>query len=147
ATLLALMGANDEDDPWITGAASENRRGERDLSRRTFPSQSIRIGNTWYSYARVEPFATGLSMAVDLSNALRSGSPTKAIRGMFDSVVGQMKSKTFLSGVGDLLTALESEDSADKIARWSASFAVSWVPNLVRSTGRSFQESYPDRAV
>ena len=52
--------------PFITGAAAgQNRKGERDEQYRNAPPMSIRIGDTWHSYARVEPFATALGSMVN----------------------------------------------------------------------------------
>ncbi|MHC4715194.1 MAG: hypothetical protein ACYTAN_18310, partial [Planctomycetota bacterium] len=39
---------NDPDEPWITGAATAARYNTRQQAYRTFPPQSIKIGETWY---------------------------------------------------------------------------------------------------
>lgn len=144
--VLALLG-NDEDDPWITGTVSEYDRGGRRLSRRTYPSQSIKIGDTWYSYARIEPFATTVGTIVDWLGAIKSGQVKRIVSTPLTSLVGQVKNKTFLSGLSDFLRALEGEAPEEKLARWAASFATSWIPNLARSTGRATQDVYPERGV
>jgi hypothetical protein len=144
--VLALWD-NDPEEPWITGAVSETQYGPRRTSRRTFPSSSIRIRDKWYSYARLEPFATTLGLTVDWIQAFKSGDPEIMLKTPFESIVGQLKNKTFLSGIGDLLNALDSTAPAEKFARWAASFATSWVPNIVRSAGRAKQEVFPYRGI
>lgn len=146
AAVLALM-SNDPEDPWITGAASEFKYGKRTLARRTYPSQSIKIGGRWISYARLEPFSTMLAIDVDGLNALHSGDPNKVAEFAFEDIVGQVKNKTFLSGIGDLMEALESENTAKGIVRYASNFGVSWLPNIARGTGRAFQSEYAYRGV
>lgn len=147
----AIMGMMDDDSPWITGASTPSRQiGERTMAQRTYPLQSIRIPftDTWVSYSRVEPFATSLGLIVDSVKALRSGGSNQVPQGVWESVRNQISSKTFLQGVGDMIEAFDSgQGSEDKLARWASSFVVSWVPNVIRGTGRATQETYPERGV
>jgi len=94
---------------------------------------SVRFGDQWYSYSRIEPFATTVGLTVDWLNALRSGDPEKTVKLPFNSLVGQARDKTFLSGVGDIIEALELDDPVNSLSKWASNFATSWVPNLVRS--------------
>lgn len=146
--LLALM-QNDDDDPWITGASVEREsRGKRDLAYRTTPPQSIKIGDKWYSYNRLEPFASTLSLIVDMLQSLRYGDNNEKLWAPIQSLLGQVKSKSFLSGMGDILDVIEGPEGApDKLARWASSFAVSWIPNTIRSGGRSAQDEIKERGV
>ena len=145
AAVLALLD-NDPDDPWITGAESELDSTSRQVSYRTHPSQSVRIGGKWYSYSRLEPFATSLGLTVDWVNGIRSGEPKKQLSAVPKSLVSQMKNKTFLSGIGDLMKAVEGE-SGSFAAKWASSFTTSWVPNVVRSAGRESDDTYMNRSV
>ena len=146
--VMALMGNDDEDErPRITGADTQSETGPRELSQRTYPPQSIRIGNHWYSYGRIEPFATVLASTVDLVRAVQSGDTERMIKTPFSSLVGQITEKTFLSGVSDLFEVVKSQDRADAAAKWAANFAVSWVPNIVRTAGRAMDETIPERGV
>lgn len=148
SVMLWLYGSRDPDDPWITGAAKARRAGERELAYRTAPPQSIRLGGKWYSYARIEPFATTLSSLVDIIDSIQRGEGTaKMMASAFDSVVGQMKNKTFLSGIGDIVRALEAQQPSDKLAQWLSRFSVSWVPNIVRSAARARRSFIPERRV
>ena len=147
SVFLALL-SNDPDDPFITGAVEEYKRGPREQARRTYPPQSIRLPDgSWWSYARIEPFATALALMVDFTNAFRSGDVKRIATVPITSVVGQVKNKTFMQGLGDFFRTFESPDVSAAMARWSSSFLVSWVPNIVRSAGRSTRDVYPERAV
>lgn len=138
---------NEPADPWITGTSAGAGFGGRLTARRTFPEQSIKIRDKWYSYARLEPFSTVLAATIDGIRAFQAADPGATLNVLFGSLVGQVRNKTFMSGIGDLLNALDSTENTEKFARWAGSFAVSWVPNIVRSTGRSAQGTYPYRGV
>lgn len=144
--VLALL-SNDPDDPWITGAADELQKGPRELARRAFPTQSVKIGGRWYSYSRVEPFATALALAVDITDGLRGRKGVRAITTPLYSLIGQIRSKTFLSGISDIVEAVDSEKPEQAIAKWASSFAISWMPNIVRSGARAAQDTFPNRRV
>lgn len=145
AMVLALMNWTDPDDPWITGSAGEYNFESREVGYRTRPTQSVKIGDQWYSYSRLEPFATVLGMTIDWINGFRKGDdiPNTAI----ESLVGQAKNKTFLNGVADVLKALEADKPADQAAQWVSNFATSWVPNAARSAAREADDTYMNRRV
>ena len=142
---LALLG-NDDDDPWITGTKQVWGK-KREIGYRTFPPASIKIGGQWYSYARLEPFATVLGLTVDWTSALKSGSAKRVAKTPFDSLIGQMGTKTFLSGVGSLVEAADSQSPAEGTAKWASNFTTSWVPNVVRSGAREADSEYMNRRI
>ncbi|MHC4621126.1 MAG: hypothetical protein ACYTEQ_25550, partial [Planctomycetota bacterium] len=137
----------DPDEPWITGAATAARYNTRQQAYRTFPPQSIKIGETWYSYSRVEPMATWLSLAVDVADALKSDRPMEAFVKPFDNLAGQIQNKTFMQGIGDIVEVFDRGFNLDELGRFSSSFAVSWVPNLIRNVGDNRYEYVPERGV
>jgi len=146
AAVGALM-SNDEDDPWITGAAKYIEKGPREFAYRGGPQpQSIKIGGEWYSYARLEPFATAVALTVDFTNAMKSGDVTRTADPV-NSIVQQMKDKTFLRGIGDLMRMTEPGQTLENVAKFASNFAASWVPNLIRSGLRSAEEKIPERGV
>jgi hypothetical protein len=146
SAVLWLMD-NDPDEPWITGAASAAKYNTRTQAYRTFPPQSVKIGDAWYSYARVEPLATWLSLAVDVAGALNSDRKMEAFVEPFNNLAGQIQNKTFMQGIGDIAEMFDRGFDFDALARWASSFVVSWVPNLVRSMGDNRSEFVPERGV
>ncbi|WP_038164968.1 hypothetical protein [Verrucomicrobium sp. BvORR106] len=98
--IRGVLGDHEDDDdlPYLTGSApwQPGKTGERELGYRTVPAQSIRIGDQWYSYARIEPFASALTTMVD---AAKSDDLTTFL----STTVGQLKDKTFLSGISDMM--------------------------------------------
>jgi hypothetical protein len=144
--VVLLLMSSDDDDPWITGAADEMDPARQELARRTHPTQSIRIGDTWVSYSRLEPFATTISQTVDWLKGLRSGSPAAATAAPVQALMGAVADKTFISGLGDIVKVVQSEDPS-KAATWASRFALSWIPNAFRAGGRASQAMIPERGV
>ena len=146
AVILVLLD-NDPEDPWITGSLPEFRRETRAEAQRTFHPQSVKIGGQWWSYSRVEPFATTLGMTIDWINAIRSGSPERMAKDPLKSLFGQINNKTFLTGISDLLQVVTADEPAEAAARWASNFGAAWMPNIVRTVGRAGREHYPYRGV
>jgi hypothetical protein len=138
--LAYALFSNDPDDPWITGAAGQGEYAKRNTAYRTHPPQSIKIGGTWYSYERLDPFAVMLATTVDWVNTLRSGQATTGKKAFVPvkSLYTQMKNKTYLQGIGDLIEAGERPDS--KVAAWGSNFTSSWMPNIFRQPRRELRE-------
>jgi hypothetical protein len=142
-------GEGDEEEPaepWLTGtSASYANRGEIGLQRRAYPALSVRIGDTWYSYARIEPMASMLGLSVDLIEEVRAaeaGKPTEeALGSAWGRILNLTKEKTFFKGIGDLVRAIEYESTAINMAQ---DFVTSWVPNFIRSAARSSDDAFRD---
>jgi hypothetical protein len=146
-----LAGLMDDDEPMITGSAARES-GKREGQYRTAPPYSVRIGDSWYSYRRIEPFGTSLSSTVDLIEAYkRADTPEKKMSALAGAVTGVGKAaldKTFLKGLGDLVTALSNQSGTGKeAAKWASDFAVSFVPNIVRQPMAAADSTLRDRSV
>lgn len=144
--VLMLMDQDDE-DPWITGAEEASTPKKRAASDRSIPAMSIKIGDTRYSYSRIEPFATALALAVDLANAIKTGDTKRIASVPIDSILGQISEKTFLRGLSDMIDIAQSERRIEEASKWASGFAASWIPNYVRATARAFDDTVPERSV
>lgn len=149
--MAALMGATAEDEkngPRITGTIpyAASGRSEREFAQGIVPTQSIRIGGKWYSYSRIEPFATALAMTVDLINDTRSaesgGGADYAIKKLHAHLVGQVKDKTFFKGLSDLLEVL---DRPAQVATIPAEIAAGFVPSFAKGIMRAADERVRER--
>ncbi len=147
AALWSLVGGGD-DDGRITGSRPRNP-ALASLENRTAPPMSIKVGDRWVSYARIEPFATTFAMVVDGIRAAKtardSGAFQAAMGSLGNSLLNQLQDKTFLKGVADIVDAIENrnEDGAG-LGRWSANFLSSWVPALVRQGQAQASPSLPE---
>lgn len=149
--LRGLVEPPEGDDlPTMTGTIpiKGGSRGQRDLAYRTAPPMSVRIGDTWYSYARIEPFATALGVMVDGLNEIKAakngGDYANATGRLINHLTAQMGDKTFARGIGDLLNAIEDGSSA---LDWAGNFATSWVPNLIRAGAKEADDSIREQKV
>ena len=148
AALLTAAVGGDDDEPWITGATSPDR-GEREMQYRQAPPMSVRVGDSWVSYARIEPFATVLGTMVDtIKRAKRSGSMAEGVASVTESLKNQVEDKTFLQGLSDIFAMLDKQGSANqKAAQWASGFATSWVPNIIRQPTRATDPMLRERRI
>jgi hypothetical protein len=144
--MALIWGGVDDDDPWITGAAVMTDKAARDVAYRTFPPMSIRIGDKWVSYDKIEPFATATAFTVDAVRGLKGGAPLSEVA--FSSFQ-QIKNKSYLDGLGDAVDAVQGIGAGETGAfeEYIGKFASSFVPNLYRQTVSSADPTIPDRRV
>ena len=156
--MMVLMALTDDDEPWITGSEVDVTRGRQRYAtgrEGELPPQSVRFpfSDKWFSYARVEPFATATALTIDMIKTMKhgvDGNYEKALQDIAKGLYGQVTEKTFIRGIGELTEALE-ETFAGRVTQgvggYASNFAVSFVPNIIRSTARATQESMPERTV
>lgn len=126
-------------DDRITGAAPSDPKKSRLLYADGWKPYSIKIGDTYYSYRRLDPFSTTIGVAADLatlpegmSERQRRDKVTLAVA----SIMGNLANKTWLSGVSDVVGALaDPERSADNLTQRLVGSLL--VPNLVAGTART----------
>lgn len=152
ALYFALSGLvkPDEDDedgrPRLTGSSEwkSTKRGERDNQFAVMAPQSIRIGNTVFTYRRWEPFATALASIADMSREIdREGGFTPAVLSKWLSgFKDQAKDKTFLQGISSLIQAIEDPDRF--MERTTSNIVTGFVPNIIRQPIRSVDGNIRD---
>ncbi len=146
AGILYSFTAPPDDDEWpiLTGTISGSPNEKR-FRMLNIPPQSIRIGNRWYSYARLEPFSNALTLTVDALTALHN---VKAGRGLttddMSKVLSLVKDKTYLQTIGDLMRGIENPEEWVAL---SQNFSSSWVPNLLKQAIRATDPIQRDNRV
>jgi hypothetical protein len=131
-------------DDTVTGSYPKDAAKRNAMIAAGVPEYSIRIGDTYYSYARVEPLATIMASAVDGINAVRdyvskpSYDSKKEKQLVVDVVSGVTKnivSKTYLEGISGVLQAIHDPE------RYGGSFINGFagllVPSIVAAPARS----------
>jgi hypothetical protein len=131
-------------DDTVTGSYPKDAAKRNAMIAAGIPEYSVRIGNTYYSYARVEPLATIMGSAVDGINAVRdyvskpSYDSKKEKELVVDVVAGVTKnivSKTYLEGISGLLQAVHDPE------RYGGSFINGFagllVPSFIAAPARS----------
>lgn len=113
----------------ITGSAPTDPAKARLMYADGFQPYSIRIGDKWYSYKRLDPFSSTLGVAADLallpeglSERQREDKTTLLVA----SILGNLANKTWLSGVSDLLGAITDpgQNADNLVQRLAGSLAV-----------------------
>ena len=135
---LVRPGDDDEELPWITGTLPwrTTAPGEREIAYRVAPPQSIRIGDQWVSYKRLDPFASALAFTVDAIKEFTSGRPVDETWGNVGlNMLRNMQDKTFLQGVSDLFNAINDPERFG--TKWAVNIATGFIPNLIRQPIRT----------
>ena len=146
--LAAVYAWKDDEDgfPRITGSRSQVWR---DLPEqyRTAPPLSIRFGDKWYSYARIEPLSTGLALTVDLFDRNEQGKDMgELVTGSGETLIALTQDKTFVRSIGQIMEAFSNPDRSSEILTNQArrTFVTAWVPNLFKQATRAFNPEIVD---
>lgn len=142
-TLLSLVLGQKDDEPRITGSPARWKdSGKRNTQYRAAQPTSIRIGDKWYDYSRLDPHSITLSLAVDAAQGYKEAQTADdasvAWAALFDASMRLVTDQSYLQGVGDIVRAIEDPNAAES---WAKNFAASWTPNVIKQVGRA---SSPD---
>lgn len=107
-----------------------------------FRPYSIRVGDEWVNYSRLDPLGGLIGMAANAAESVRAAELTGAEvdMGAVAAALGlgfteTMTDKAMLTGVAQLLDALKSgEDNPAKMRHWLSRFGGSFVPSVVAAT-------------
>ena len=145
--LAVFMGLDDEDDmPVITGSSADYGTSEYGFKANRIPPYSIRIGNNYYSYARIEPFATGLAVIADGIKAYRdakNGKEATAIMSdLLRNAVKIVGEKSYIDSIGEIIKFYE--DPERNALKPATNLLASAIPNIFRQTVQAFNENVAD---
>ena len=145
--IMAFMSADDDEDrPLITGKSATYGSAEQKFKANKIPPYSILIGDTYFSYKRIEPLSTGLALIADGINAFKSARDgedgTRILKGLLRGTFQLVSEKSYLDSLGEINRVMsDPERSAMKFA---TNFAASWMPNVVRQTMNAFEDNVRD---
>lgn len=125
----------------ISGAGPTNRQQKEAMMRTddqggaAWQPYSFRVADRWFSFDRMDPLGTGMSLAADAGELLNNQDWDEASRDHFEEVQGHAIAaigqaffdKTSLRGAIDFTDAMSSGD-ADKAERWWNSRLAATVP-------------------
>jgi hypothetical protein len=150
AGILAIVFNQDDDDPILTGSIPPGMKSaERAYRQQNIPPQSVKIAGKWYSFSRIEPYATSMTIMIDTAQAVKDAQDgnqaASAIGTLLSSAKSTIRDKTFLQGLGDIMSAIEEGDSwGSKTEQAMTRFLGSWTPNIVRSPIRAMDDVVRD---
>jgi len=144
--VMALAGSGDDDEPFITGSSPNYGSAEQRFKANKLPPYSIKIGDNYYSYQRIEPLATGLAFIADgieaYKAAKRGEDGQKIIGSLLAKTTRMVSDKSFLEGIGKIQKFVENPDRSLK--KEMTDFFASWSPNAVRHTINMFDDNVRD---
>lgn len=127
-SLIAAATALYATEKKITGHAPVGQKERDAWYREGNQPYSIKIGSKWYSYQRLEPIGTVVGMVADFvqdHDLLNEGDRNKAIKAITASLTQNLKNKTYLSGLSNLMNAIEDP------GRYGVNFAESITSGFV----------------
>ena len=135
----ALYDVVNSNDSAITGGGPKNEKEKAALQATGWKPYSIKIGDTYVSYQRLDPIATPLGVIADLAqvgkdiSATESKDDMKLIQHGFDAFIIAMTrnvtNKSYLAGIQNFTDALS--DPERYAQRFGNNFVSSFVPNLL----------------
>jgi hypothetical protein len=127
--MMAMQGA-------ITGGGPSDP-DERRIWLQKYRPYSIKVGDTWYSYGRLEPLGMIMGVAADIATVahIMPDAELEEVMGLlYSSVVKNLASKTFLSGISNAVAAYyDPERYGDA---WIQQFAGTLIPTGVAQVAR-----------
>lgn len=114
----------------ITGAGPKDKKERYALYRTGWQPYSVRVGDHYYSFARLEPLGSILGMAADFASLQEDDKTLDQIaERMVYSFGRNITSKTFMQGVSKLMDAMS--DPRRHGERWLQQMAGSIIPNII----------------
>lgn len=145
-TFMSFFALDDDDElPIITGSSAPYGSAEYGFKANKIPPYSIRIGDKWFSYKRIEPMSTGLALIADTLQALKNAKNGKdgeaIIRDLFRGGNQIWLEKSFLDGLGEISKAIENPSN---FSRAVINPVKGLIPNLYTQMRQSFDENVQD---
>lgn len=149
AALLYFMQSG-KGSQLITGYGPKNKE-QRESWELTNQQYSIKVGDKWVSYNRLDPIATMLGIIADINeaqtyNELDDGDLEKVFSVAALAFSNNITSKSYVQGLSNLFEFLKFKDPIKDADRFLGSIAGGFVPNVVNQTlnyeeGREIKEA------
>lgn len=140
---MTLYGLSDDDElPFITGSSAAYGSAEYGFKASKVPPYSIRFGNTYLSYQRIEPFATGLAAVADALQAFRNArngkDGTAVMKDLMNSVQQIILEKSYIDGISEVINF--AKDPQRHGSRAATNLLASALPNIYRQSVHALSE-------
>ncbi len=119
----------------ITGGGPIDPTRRRVLRAAGWQPYSVRIGNRFFSYSRLEPLGITVGLAADYVELQDIIDTEEAVSKIAFAFSQNLSSKTFLRSISDLINAVADPERHG--ARWIQRLATSIVPTVVRGIARA----------
>ena len=131
--VAALAGAG-----VITGAGPKDPASQQLLRATGWQPYSVKIGDMWYSYNRLDPLGMTLGILADygeIAGEIPAGRRAELVAGIGLAVSRHLLHKTYMQGVADLFEALQAPEN--RLDDYLHRLARTIVPTGVRQVARA----------
>jgi len=122
----------------MTGGGPSDFKEKRALMATGWRPYSVKIGDEWVTYNRLDPIGMLMGMAADVAEILKNDDKqeaTEIVAALGGSFTKLMLDKSYLRGIAD---AVQAADDPDRHAeRWVNGFITSFIPNAVGQVTRA----------
>lgn len=118
-------------DGTVTGGGPANP-GERKAWMMTHQPYSIKVGNRWIGYGRLEPIASIMGIAADLAELVNDWDKidtNDAVSQVSFAIAKNFTSKTFLTGISDIIKVFDDPTTYGE--KWATRLGGTVVPSFV----------------
>jgi Mn-dependent DtxR family transcriptional regulator len=128
---------------FITGSGPTDPDEQRAWQRTGKQPYAVKVGDNWVSMARLEPMATILGLAADLSEAKDAKKAGDVADKLVATLTNNVMSKSYLDGVASLVEAVQDPE------RYGSTYAKKMigamaVPNLLATAARAIDPTIRD---
>ena len=130
-------------DGELTGNVPKEKSRREAFYRSGRLPHSVKIGDNWVQYRRIEPFNTVISFVASAGDAYRDNDEvisSDAVKDFASGVAGNLLDASYLNGVSALISGIERGDGATKVvsnAVQQAAFGFIPASSFLRSTARA----------
>lgn len=141
-TGMMMVGMDMSFNGMLTGSGPTDRDELAALKRSGWQPYSIRVGDRFFAYNRLDPVGFTFGVTADLAEFLDNVDWDEASSVEFSevsaaltaSIAQNMTNKTYFTGATDFIEAMSQPDS--RFEAWQNRFAGSFVPNIVKEAAR-----------
>lgn len=141
-TLLGISMFMAAREGLITGSGPNDERQKKLLQATGWQPYSVKVGDSYYSYKRMEPLATVLGLAADLAEAKDEKTAGTVAEKLQGALVQNLTEKSYITGITSLAEAWQ--DPKRYGARWVRQVQGSLVPNVLRKAAAAIDPQVRD---
>ncbi|WP_114227045.1 MULTISPECIES: D-Ala-D-Ala carboxypeptidase family metallohydrolase [Sphingomonas] len=115
-TGLAMAAYKGVEDGFITGNGPADPQQKSLLVAEGWQPYSLKVGDRYYSYQRLDPFASILGVAADLADkqsGMTEAQRDKTTALLIGGMVSNLENKSFLTGISDVFSAVDAAGSGN----------------------------------
>ena len=129
-------------DGTVSGAGPSDNKQKKALRRKGWQPYSIKVGDKWYAYNRLDPIGTLIGFSADITEIISQVDEEEGGRLVTAGAVAfaqNFSSKTYLQGLYDAVGAMDPRNPTMTPDKWLTKFAGSLIPfsSLTRQVART----------